>query len=365
MKVAIRTDASSVIGSGHLMRCLTLASELRKSGTKVQFICSDQAISWIEFVRRAKFSCEILNLSDKVNTETRRSSFYDKSTNSHDWKRDVDETTRVLKNQGFDWLFVDHYWLDWRWESAIRSNVRNIMAIDDLADRKHECDIVLDCVYGRRVSDYTDLVPKNCQMLLGTEYALLRPEFVHWRSAALKRRHTVETARKILISFGGVDRSNLTGEVLENLLDVKWPADSEINIVAGSGFAHKSSIKQQINKFPLKVTIDTAVVDMAKRITNSDLGIGAFGMSTWERYCLGLPSIDITSEENQRNVVTKLKQETFTGVIHSDSIADDLTSLVNRLMHGQELYQAFSFNCSQIVDGKGLYRVAKRIREIA
>src|SRR5690606_12034475 len=108
-----------------------------------------------------------------------------------------------------DWLVADHYALDAKCELALINVVGRIMVIDDLANRPHECVLLLDQNLGRLESDYDDLLPENCQRLIGPHYALLRPEFAELRELSLKRRQPPKLKR-ILVFLGGVDRTNVT-----------------------------------------------------------------------------------------------------------------------------------------------------------
>ena len=368
LKVVIRTDASNAIGSGHLMRCLALATELKKSGANVQFICSGQDRKWIEYVRDKEFDCEVLYQSKKNRTAYSQDGSNRSSAKIRklrfDWQQDLAATKNVLDNREIDWLIVDHYGIDWRWEIALRPYTRHIMAIDDLADRKHECDIVLDCVFGRQSEDYKSLVPEDCRLLLGTKYALLRSEFAEWRRVALNRRKHNLTIRKILVSLGGVDQTNLTGKVLEQLKRVEWNSDVSINVVVGKGFMHKSEIERQLASFQVNTTLEVDVNDMAKRISNSDIGIGGFGVSTWERFCLGLPSVNIVTQENQRHAITALQQQRNAGIMFTHSIDSELVQFVGQVVRDQQLYRELVLWCSQSVDGRGLNRVVEQIEEI-
>ncbi len=368
VKVAIRTDASSDIGSGHLMRCLVLATGLKNSGANVQFICSGQDSKWIEHVRERDFDCKVLYPSNKFGDADSQNDSDSSSSESgefgFDWQQDLTATKNVLDNRKLDWLIVDHYGIDWRWEKALRSYTRRIMVIDDLADRNHECDIVLDSVFGRRPEDYQYLVPNGCRILLGTNYALLRSEFNDCRNFALNRRNTNLTVRNILVSLGGVDQANLTGKVLNQLKRFEWNSDFRIDVIAGKGFMHQSEIEQQLASIQVETTLEIDVNDMANRIANADLGIGAFGVSTWERFCLGLPSVNIVTQENQRHASAGLKQQEFSGIMFAHSIESELVKFVNQLVSDNKLYRKFALWCSQSVDGKGLTRVIKEIAEI-
>ena len=367
MNIAIRTDASSAIGSGHLMRCLALASELRKSGSKVIFICASKERMWIELVCKMGFDCVMLELSQNSGIACHQKKLNTASPATgdvqFDWQQDLKATKIILEDRKIEGLVVDHYGIDWRWELAIRPHTRWIMVIDDLADRKHECDIVLDCVYGRRPEDYLNFVPNECRLLLGTKYALLRSEFSEWRGIALSRRKDVITVRNILVSLGGVDKKNLTGEVLEILKFIDWKSDCRIDVVAGKGFTHKLSVENQLASFPVSTSFETSVNDMAKRIANSDFAIGAFGMSTWERFCLGLPSINIVTEENQRHAIAALNEQKYSGIMSKQSIGSELVQFVNQIVNDHEFYRDCALWCSQSVDGKGLTRVVKQIEK--
>lgn len=365
VNIAIRTDASSAIGSGHLMRCLSLAVELRKTGSKIIFICASTERTWIELVCKMGFNCVKLHLSQNSGITCHQNKLSTTSSATEDfqfdWRQDLKATKNILEDREIDGLVVDHYGIDWRWELEIRPHTRWIMAIDDLADRKHECDIVLDCVYGRRPEDYQNLVPNGCRLLLGMKYALLRSEFSEWRSIALNRRKEVLTVRNILVSLGGVDKTNLTGEVLEILKFINWNSDCRIEVIAGKGFMHKLSVENQLASFPVSTTFETGVNDMAKRIANSDFGIGAFGMSTWERFCLGLPSVNIVTEENQRHAITALNKQKYSGIMSKQSIGSKLVQFVNQVVNDKMFYRECALWCSQSVDGKGLARVVKQI----
>lgn len=350
------------------MRCLALATGLKGSGADVIFICSGQERKWIEYVRDREFDCQVLYPSNMLGTVHNKrnlnTSSYVMGGNRFDWQQDLTATKKVLENRETDWLIVDHYGIDFRWELALRPYTKRIMAIDDLADRKHDCDVVLDCVFGRQTEDYQSLVPDGCRILLGTKYALLRSEFVDWRNIALNRRKTNSTVRKILVSLGGVDQKNLTGKILEQLKGVNWNSESRIDVVAGKGFMHKSEIEKQLASFPMDTTFETAVNDMAKRITNSDLGIGAFGVSTWERFCLGLPSVNIVTEDNQRLAVAALKKQKYSGIMFTNSLGSELVQFVNQIVSDHKLYLEIASWCSESVDGNGLTRVLKQIEVI-
>jgi UDP-2,4-diacetamido-2,4,6-trideoxy-beta-L-altropyranose hydrolase len=188
MRVAIRTDASSDIGTGHVMRCLALAEELKDKTAEVLFICREMPGHLADYIKEKGFLVSLLQSS-----ENREILITDIGALPHanwlgtTWEQDTQETYQILNKKPFwDWLIVDHYALDVRWDKSQRSFVNNIMVIDDLADRQHDCDILLDQnLYEGMELRYQELVPGTCKQLIGPKYALLRREF---RKTRLRRR---------------------------------------------------------------------------------------------------------------------------------------------------------------------------------
>ena len=190
-----------------------------------------------------------------------------------------------------DWLIVDDYAIDWRWEQTLRNQVNKIMVIDGLADRKHDCEIWLDPVPKATNSNSQHLAPASCRFLLGTDFVPLRPEFIQWRSCALEHRKNMTRIKRVLITLGGSDPDNITGVVLQQLAQVTLPDNHEIDVILGSNFPYVEEIKKQIECMPVKTNLVVYVDNMAEYMTRADLAIGAGGVTVWERCCLGLPSI--------------------------------------------------------------------------
>ena len=342
-------------------RCLALAEVLEESGAKITFISRHIDISPSGF-----FENKIIQFPFRFEILDKPKGSYDNLLDDvyrlHvDWHQDAVETRSILQKEKFDLLIVDHYSLDYRWESMLRQYVKKILVIDDLADRRHDCDILLNSVCGRLQSDYSDLVNPKCQFLLGTEFVLLRKEMRNWRSASLRKRKKSNSIKRILVSMGGVDEHNLTGRVLAQLSKVDLPGDSEVNVIVGSRYPYIDKLKSQIKSFANKITLDIEIDDMAQKIYEADIGIGAFGVSTWERCCLGLPSINIISEANQFHNATALIKEEIGEVVFAESINCKLVPAVKFLIENQNFRHQISKRASKLVDGKGVYRVVERI----
>lgn len=299
MKIVFRTDASIQIGIGHVMRCLTLADELTRQEHECWFVCRGHCGHLSELVISKGHGLILLPAP-----------MHDQDYNACDnlddyavwlgvpWQDDASQTLSVLNKVKPEWLVVDHYALDAKWEHTLTASVSNIMVIDDLANRPHKCSLLLDQNLGRVASDYDELVPSDCQRLIGPQFALLRPEFSQLRKQSLKRRENPELER-ILISMGGVDRNNVTGEILGALLESNLPADTRLDIVMGAAAPHLDEVQRQASNSKLKATVSVNVTDMAERMLSADLSIGAAGGTAWERCCLGLSAVLVVLAENQ------------------------------------------------------------------
>ncbi|HPZ14727.1 MAG TPA: UDP-2,4-diacetamido-2,4,6-trideoxy-beta-L-altropyranose hydrolase, partial [Bacillota bacterium] len=208
LHIVIRTDASPAIGTGHVMRCLTLANALARKGVGVSFICREHEGNLCDLIEEQGFTVHRLPAPE--------SSFEADATPAHAawlgaaWQEDARQTGAVIRTLGIKptWLVVDHYGLDYRWEEALRPLVGRIFVIDDLADRAHDCDLLLDQnLFADMQTRYAGKVPADCRLLLGPEYALLQPIYAELHDRIPPREGPV---RRILISFGGADRDNLT-----------------------------------------------------------------------------------------------------------------------------------------------------------
>lgn len=303
MKAIFRADASIQMGTGHIMRCLTLADELKENGAEILFICRELPGNLIELIEKKGFKVYRLafrQLDVTENTQT-------KATKSHahllgvSWQNDAEETKTILQQIGspVPWLIVDHYALDIHWETQMRRFVNKILVIDDLADRAHDCDILLDQnLYVEMDSRYIGLLPDYCKQLLGPCYALLRPEFRELRKRLRKRD---EHVRRILIFFGGSDPTNETLKALEAVQKLNCP-DITIDVIVGGSNPHREEIKafcEQISNAMYHCQVE----NMAEFMADADLAIGAGGVTMWERCYLGLPTIVSIIAPNQSETV--------------------------------------------------------------
>ena len=297
MKVVFRTDASREIGSGHVMRCLNLAHGLRLRGATVSFIMRAHEGNLATEIMRSGFELTTLPIA-KTGTQ---------GSLGASWVEDAKQTSQLLEVVP-DWLITDHYGIDDRWHRAIRPFTTRIMAIDDLANRLHDCDLLLDQNLSEQGDGkYTQLTPSHCVCLLGPRYALLGSEYSQLHDRCVPR---VGAVRRLLVFFGGADRDGLCLRSLAALIHLKR-SDLSVDMVAGSASVDFETLRMRALAHP-NVRIHRALPSLAPLMVTADLFIGAGGSTSWQRLCLGLPSIVVTVADNQYPVTKLLAQRRLT-----------------------------------------------------
>jgi UDP-2,4-diacetamido-2,4,6-trideoxy-beta-L-altropyranose hydrolase len=259
-----------------------------------------------------------------------------------------------------DWLVVDHYALDMHWETELHGLYGKLLVIDDLADRAHSCDLLLDQNLGRQASDYAHFVPMHCTVLAGPQYALLRPEFAALREYSLKRREA-PVLKRLLITMGGVDQPNATGQVLEALKASSLLEACHITVVMGSQAPWLSQVREVAANMPWPTEVRVDINDMAQVMAESDLAIGAAGGTSWERCCLGLPTLMVVLAENQWGGAQALQAVGAARLIgDAGSISMRLTSGLSSALADCSLTE-MTRDASSVTDGKGVMRVVQQM----
>ena len=341
------------------MRCLTLADSLKQQDAVCEFICREHPGNLVQHIRNKGFHVHVLPLQVPAVDQIA----LDPSQVAHAaWlgatqEQDAVECASILEQLTPDWLIVDHYALDARWETALMPRYRKLMVIDDLADRPHRCDLLLDQTFGRDAKDYAPWTPESCTLLCGSQYSLLRPEFANLRDFSLKRRETPQFEH-LLITMGGVDKDNATGQILKALRNAELPANCHIIVVMGNTAPWLEDVRQLASQMPWPTTVKVGISDMAKLMAESDLAIGAAGATSWERCCLGLPTIMLVVADNQQKIAQSLEHANAVHVLHdSQEITKRLPYLLNKLAVSTSQRTSMSQAASQIVDGMGVTRV--------
>ena len=359
-QVTFRVDASTAIGTGHVMRCLALASSLRTAGYDCHFICREHLghlgarIVW----EGHKLSLLPAGISVGSGAQAALPGF--SNWLGCDWQSDARQTVSALGPAVTDWLVVDHYAIDFRWERELRPHCANLMVVDDLADRIHDCDLLLDQTPGRILAEYLGLGSPGMLALIGPAYALMRPEFLRCRADSLGRRGQPGVHR-ILVSMGGVDQPNATAAVLRALRTCHLPDHCLVTVVMGAGAPWLVEVQALAEGFSGRCEVQVDVLDMALLALDCDLAIGAPGVASLERCCLGLPSILVVLAENQRSGGVALREAGAADLLESvDAIESGLAPILMSYFEGNRGLQV-SMAARSIVDGLGVDRVVSEM----
>ncbi|RAZ91732.1 UDP-2,4-diacetamido-2,4,6-trideoxy-beta-L-altropyranose hydrolase [Mesorhizobium hawassense] len=357
MQIAFRTDASIDIGTGHVMRCLTLADALRERGAESLFICRLHNGHLMKLIAARGYTAVALPKLPVAGIKACAVPPHAYWLGT-DWARDAQETRQAIG--AVDCLVVDHYGLDCRWEEGLHPACRYLMVIDDLADRPHHCDLLLDQSLGRTRGDYDGLLGDHAITLFGPNYALLRPEFSELRAESLARR-VQPKLEHLLVTMGGVDKENVTGSVLDALDDGTLPPNLRITVVMGphAPWIDQVRIRAAAMRHPTRVLVGTS--DMARLMAESDLAIGAAGSTSWERCCMGLPSFVLVLADNQHTVAEALQGSG--AVVALQKPSQVVRHLEERLVSGTvgQFLLDLSNAAASVTDGEGVTRIADRM----
>lgn len=330
MRVLIRADASTAIGIGHVARCLTLAQVLVAQGARVSFACRE--LAGHQLARIAEAGHEVLALPAEA-------------------PDDIAALGDLLPpGSAFDWIIVDHYQLGAAWETAARRWGRRIMVIDDLADRPHDCDLLLDQNFTASQALYQPLVPATCRVLTGPRHALLRPAFRTDRAAR------DEQGRRVLVSFGGFDQAGMTLKTLQALAGLERV---QVHCIAGQSSPDLAALQALVDQHPEWVLLPF-VDDLPQRMAAATLFIGAGGGTTWERAAVGLPSLCVSVADNQvtnAEALARAGVHLYLGPACGVSV-EALQCAIAVLLDNPLLRQHFAERGQALVDGLGAQRVA-------
>ena len=332
------------------MRCLALADALRRRGEIVKFICRRIPTRMYELAHSKGHTVTLLDSAICSDTDELAHSHW-LGTSQH---TDAELTIDAINGKTVQWLIVDHYGLDARWESVQRESAENILAIDDLADRAHECDALLDQnLHEEMQARYSVRVPPGCALLLGPKYALLREEF---RKARPSMRVRDGGVRRILILMGGVDADKLTLRAIDAVSSLSHSV--EVDVVISLQNPAREEIREACERNDYAMHVQPP--NIAEFMVSADLSIGSAGSTSWERCCLGLPTICITEASNQEPIAAAL--DAAGAIVNLGDKAQvgvpDIVASLTVLIEQRDRLKSMSSNASMLVDGMGADRVA-------
>lgn len=348
MKIAFRVDASDAIGTGHLMRCLTLADALAGDGHSCHFAMRDLPGAMLALPQARGHTVAVLPVpaaGEPTDTDLAHSAWLGVRR-----ERDAAETAAALGDP-VDWLVVDHYALAADWHRLLRPHARCILAIDDLADRALDCDLLLDQNLQTAPDRYAGLLATSCETLIGPKYALLRPDF-----AAIRAAPPVRDDDRVLVYFGGIDTPGATLLALDALV-LAGMDRRPIDVVAGGRNPHLPAIRAWCSARPAAICHESA--DIAELMARAGLAIGAAGAAAWERCCLGLPTLLVTIADNQKPGAEALGRQ-GAALLAGDVAgleAADLAAMLVTLGKAPLLHQGMAGRAAALVDGQGVGRV--------
>jgi UDP-2,4-diacetamido-2,4,6-trideoxy-beta-L-altropyranose hydrolase len=332
MNVFFRVDSDRTIGAGHLARCSYLAKFLElKSPFAVFFISKNK-----DHVRHKFIDIKNQHFIDYVDTQS-----------------DAEETIKLLREYTSPkTLIIDSYLHDEKWERLIRPHVDLLIVIDDLANRKHECDILIDCGYQRLKTDYSDKVDVSTKLLLGLDYCFISQDIQDIENQS-------KNPTKIHLYFGSTISNDLVLKYF--VLLKKYLPEYCYNVALTMGLdarqeevwsAHKGVDDLSFSERPLVESLSTC-----------SYAIGAPGVATWERSFLEIPGMYIAVNENQVNIIKDLEKLDFCRLI--GSIRNEAASnvlLIKELLDSGEI-QKLKNKLSGKIDGQGFFRVLELIKE--
>ena len=355
MQIVFRADASGMIGSGHVMRCLTLADALHAKGSEILFVCRAHEGHLGGLIEQRGHKAALLPEPAHPPTVSDYLSWL-----GADWQTDAEETITTMDRYGMsgpDWIIADHYAIDCRWEGTLRGHAARLMVIDDLAIRRHDCDLLLDQNLVRDFERrYDGLIPENALTLLGPRYALLAPEYAALHEKAKPRSGPV---RRILVFFGGSDPCGLTRKTLSAFLTLAR-RDIDLDIVLGRMAPDRNEI-ETLAAGQKNIHLHGDLPSLAPLMAEADLAIGAGGATSWERLCLKLPALIVTVADNQVPVAQELDR---LGLIRwlGPANAVDETLLLDALMSQTTAPPDSVFRTdTRLVDGRGAERIVQRM----
>lgn len=361
-RIVFRVDASLHMGTGHVMRCLTLADKLVSRGSECHFLCREHPGNLIDLIHRRGHFVHQLAVFPECDQNT--------SDLAHwEWlgatqEEDAAVCVPLVRSLHPAWLIVDHYAIDRRWQQELRPYCQNIFVIDDLADRAHECELLLDQTLGRNAGDYRHLVPAGSQLLCGSRYALLRPEFARLRSESLARR-SIPRLHTLLIAMGGIDKDNATGKILGALQLAGLENDCEVTVVLGGNAPWIDTVSRQAECMPFTTKVLCDVSNMGQVMVASDVAFGAAGATSWERCCLGLPTIMLVLADNQRYIANALERAGAVWVVDIADIVQTVPSLVRSLFEKPTILTEVGTAAAKVVQGRGVEAVIKVLESLS
>lgn len=349
MKILFRCDASDNMGHGHVMRCLTLADACKQEGAQTTFITRAWPGNLGELVQVHGHRSLMLPAQNLDSSDTYSSWLGDTETG------DAEACSALIGTERYDWIVTDHYGISANWHKIMRVHADRILALDDLANRSHDCDLLLDPTFARKTSAYRHKVPAQCDLLCGSQYALLQPRFSQLR---LQRKpHARKLSQPaLLVYLGGASQQQRINLVLDQIAGVTSCRNWHVHLLSCGDSAGFFMDKSQT--YPFALTVHDFVQDMPGLLAQMDFAIGACGGSVWERAALGIASLLLVTAENQQTIADTLDR------YQAAIVCRNIEEIGTRLPELQKLAWKLQLQSAALCDARGSHRVLSCMRNL-
>lgn len=338
--VVFRASGGPGIGNGHIMRCLSLAQGLHEHGWFSLLAAPEKMFSAVPQAHKFDRTLPLANSVDEVQ-----------------------KLSEAVTGEA-ELLVVDDYALDIQFEKPCRAWARKILVIDDLANRHHDADYIVDSA-AKSASSYKSLVPRHCQCFIGPEWALLRPEFGVNRQAILRKRQDHATVKRILIGIGGADGRNLTPMLISATMSATAGQQVHIDVVLGGRARSLGTVQKMQQRKPTSFDLHIDTNKVAFLMSTADIAIGACGVGSWERCAMGLPTIGLITADNQNVLAAILTKAGAANVLGKWTKATEarVEAALASLLNNRITRQNMSLAASKLCDGRGTYRLSSVLNE--
>lgn len=335
----IRADASTEIGTGHLMRCLALAQAWKDAGGKVTFVTACQNQSLLRRLRAEGFDIHVL-------------------AQPYPDPADWEYTKNVLSTYPGAWVVLDGYHFDEVYQQWVKEAGHQLFVIDDMVHFRY---YYADIVFNQNL--HAEQLYYPCEpytrLLLGTRYALLRREFLAWRDW---QREIPEVARRVLVTLGGGDPENVTLKVIQALQKLEIPG-LEATIVIGATNPHTDALEAAASQSRVPLRLVHNIQNMPELMAWADVAVSGGGATCWELEYIGVPTLVVALAPNQEGNARAFQEKGIALTLNREHAHDSekMSQLIQELLDNKQARTAMSRMGRGIVDGFGAFRVLATI----
>jgi len=339
-KSLFRCDGSTQIGTGHIMRCLSLAEGLKRKHWQCAFVMKDYDARLADKIEEKGFELRLIPKESSLKEDLKLTRKY-----ASQWKVSI--------------ILTDSYDLDREYLKTLKEDKFFVLSIDDSTQTHFYSDILLNQNIHATAREYSERIEPYTKLLLGPKYALLREDFVSSRNA----ERISEKVQKVLVTMGGGDPYNQSLKVLRALENMKEAFS--ITVLLGSSFLFHEEIENFTRRASKKIKIVHNTNQVARLMKESDLAISASGCTVWELCCLGVPTILLILSENQEPIAQSLQKKGIMKNLGWFNQVNEpyIQQEVSKLSADQKLRKEMADKGQLLLDGLGVKRVVKEIEE--